>query len=195
VGVVVPLQARPLLQVRLSQQGCPVPPQAWQVSSPVRFAAHTVAAVVHRLFAQHGCPVLPQASHAVPTHTRLPAVQRSFEQQRSPEPPQRVPASPWPETHAPAEQVRSAPVPELAQALPAAAQVPPPPVVVQQQPPLLQRLPVQQASPALPQTWQVPGLFPASAHSAPAAVQVLLAQQGWFTPPQSWQVSPRVPEA
>lgn len=178
VGVVVPLQARPLLQVRLSQQGWPSPPQVWQVSSPVRFDAQTVPAVVQTLFEQQRWPVLPQASQVVPVHTRLPAVQRSFEQQRSPAPPQRLPASPWPETHAPAAQVRSAPVPELEQALPAAAQVPPPPVVVQQQPPLLHRLPVQQDSPALPHTWHVPWLVPESAHSAPAAVQVFPAQQG-----------------
>ena len=151
VGLVRLLHSRPVLQVRFEQQGWPSPPQVWQVSGPVRAGAQTVPAVVHRLFAQQGSWVLPQATHSLPLHTTLPAVQRSFEQHRSPTPPQRIAASPWPETHAPAEQVRSAPPPELAQACPAPAQVPPP-AEVQQQPPFLHRLPEQHASPAAPQT-------------------------------------------
>ncbi|SRR5450759_1528143 len=118
--------------------------------------AQAVPAAVHRLSAQQGCPILPHATHALLLHAVLPAVQRLFKQHGLPSPPQRVPPSTLappsiaPETHALAEQVRLALLPELAHAPPAPAQVAPP-FAVQQQPPLLHRLPEQQACPAAPQ--------------------------------------------
>jgi hypothetical protein len=154
-----PAQSSPLAQVRPVQQGWPWPPQVWQVSPLLPEGAQAVPAVVHRLSGQHRSPVLPHATQALLLQTVLPAVQRLFEQQGSPSPPQRppppsmlAPPSSAPERHAPAEQVRLAPLPELAHAVPAAAQVaPPPPLDVQQQPPLPHRLPAQQVWPAPPQ--------------------------------------------
>ena len=159
----VRLQVRPApVQVLPVQQGWPSPPQTWQVSAPPPLAggAHTVPAVVQRLLAQQRSPVLPQATHvSLLLHTVLPVVQRLFEQQGSFKPPQRLPPpsgtappSTTPAWHAPAEQVRLAPLPELAQAAPAAAQLPPPAVDVQQQPPALQRLPKQHSCPVPPQS-------------------------------------------
>jgi hypothetical protein len=152
--------------------------------------AHVVPAAVHTLDGQQGWLAPPQAAQVLPLQTVLPAVQRLFEQHESPSPPQRVPApsgdappSTTPATHAPAEQVRFAALPELAQAVPAGTQVAPLAVLVQQQPPPLHRPAEQQASPAPPQLWQVPALVPDSAHSAPVAVQVSFAQQGSPSPP------------
>jgi hypothetical protein len=113
----MPLQDKPLEQLRPLQQGCPLAPQVWQVSLAPLDAAQVVPALVHRLPLQQGCPVLPQATQELPPHTTLPAVQRLFEQHASPRPPHRVPPpSARPDTHAPAEQVRLAAVPEVAQA-------------------------------------------------------------------------------
>jgi len=189
-----PLQVSPLPQLRPEQHGWPSPPQVWQVSPPLpAVGAQVVPAVVHRLFEQHACPVLPHATQAVPLHTTLPAVQRLLVQQGSPAAPQRVTASGLPpstalDTQAPAEQVRLAALPELAQASPTPTQVAAV-VEVQQQPPALQRLAEQQSWPAPPQTRQVPALVPDSTQSAPVAVQVLPSQQAAPTAPQVWQVS------
>jgi hypothetical protein len=164
-------QQPPPVQVLLSQQGCVLPPQAWQVgfAKPVQMLP-----ALQVLLAQQACVSAPHGPQVPPKPEQTkPVLHCWFAQQGSPLPPQV-----WQVALAPPVQY----MPALHCGPGLAAQQGSPLFAPQEmQLPLLHRalapqvLPAQQVSPAAPQAVQVL-----------VAEQTCVALQGWPTAPQAF---------